>query len=427
MNDFLERYSRQMLLPNIGVNGQNAICNSNIVIIGAGGIGSSTILFLAAAGIGNLLIVDFDDIEISNLHRQIIHDSNSKGMNKAISAVNQVKLLNPTVNVHAYQERLTYDNALDVISKCDICIDCTDNVEARYIINDACVLLNKPLISGSAVGMEGQITIFSSKHHGPCYRCIHPNPSLSACQSCSNAGVLGPVPGLIGCLQAIECIKLLVNTNKQNLSSSTSSTTTTTDTLTLDPLIGRQLYYDATIGEFQTFLLRQRDFNCNVCGDNPTIRDMEMCRVNLSTLNINLLQCNDNNDDIDNDLHVSVSQYVNICSEKISHLLLDVRNEIQFAMISLKVYQDKDTKANNIINFDKNITITNMPLKAISIDTIEKLNNDNNNNGNIYVICRRGIDSITATKLLRERFPGKIYNIKGGLTVILIQIILSKN
>ena len=416
MNCFLERYSRQMLLSNVGVTGQNDICKSNIVIIGAGGIGSSTILFLAAAGIGNLIIVDFDNIEVSNLHRQIIHDNDSVGMSKAISAVNQVKLLNPTIEVSAYQERLAYDNAIDIIRKCDVCIDCTDNVEARYIINDACVLLNKPLISGSAIGMEGQITIFSSKHHGPCYRCIHPNPSLSACQSCSNAGVLGPVPGLIGCLQAIECIKLILNTNKQNLSVSP----TTTETVTLEPLIGRQLYYDATMGEFQTFLLRQRDVHCNVCGDSPTITDMQMCRVSLSTLNLNSLQCNDNNDDVDDDLNISVSQYLNTCNERTPHLLLDVRNEIQFAMISFKIYQDKDAKANNkVINFDESVTIINLPLKSIhSIDSIKKFSNSNdNNNGNIYVICRRGTDSKTATKLLRDRFPWKIFNIEGGLTV----------
>jgi len=255
-SDCLERYSRQMLLSNIGVMGQEAINNSSIVIIGAGGIGSSTILFLAASGIGNMMIVDFDNIEISNLHRQIIHDTISNGINKAISAVNQVKLLNPTINCNAYQERLTYDNAIDIISKCDICIDCTDNIEARYIINDTCVLLGKPLISGSAVGMEGQVTIYSSKDNGPCYRCIYPNPSQSSCQSCNNAGVLGPVPGLIGCLQAIECMKLIVNMKTKS--------SKIVNSIPLEPLIGRQLFYDATIGEFQTFILKKRDINCKV-------------------------------------------------------------------------------------------------------------------------------------------------------------------
>jgi len=278
-NDNLERYSRQMLLSNIGVNGQEAISNSNVVIIGAGGIGSSTILFLAAAGIGNLIIVDDDNIEISNLHRQIIHDTVSNGMNKAISACHQVKLLNPLINCNAYKERLSYDNAIDIISACDICIDCTDNIEARYIINDACVLLRKPLISGSAVGMEGQITIYSSIDNGPCYRCIYPNPSSSSCQSCSNAGVLGPVPGLIGCLQSIECMKLLVNMHTKTVSG-----------VPLEPLIGRQLFYDATIGEFQTFLLRKKDVNCQVFSSTTTTLLLLLILILLITI-INMNRC----------------------------------------------------------------------------------------------------------------------------------------
>lgn len=206
----IERYSRQLLIAGgFGVTGQLLLLNSSVLIVGAGGIGSTVILYLAASGVGKLTVVDFDEVDISNLHRQVIHKSRDVGMNKAESARNAVEALNPSIQVEILKMPLSASNALSIVSQHDCVVDASDNPLTRYTVNDACVLGNRPLVSGSAIGCEGQLTVYNYKG-GPCYRCLYPKQSASeGSKTCSDNGVLGPVPGLVGILQAMETIKVL--------------------------------------------------------------------------------------------------------------------------------------------------------------------------------------------------------------------------
>jgi molybdopterin/thiamine biosynthesis adenylyltransferase len=222
----ISRYSRQLLLSDgFGVSGQIKLLSSRILVIGAGGIGSSLLLYLAAAGIGHVTIVDYDAVERSNLHRQIIHrdadagtganNDEIQGKNKAQSAKEAMMALNPTVSIDALSVILDSTNIMQLVSAHDVVVDASDNPATRYLINDACILCNKTLISGSAMGTEGQLTVYNYRPHdsdykSACYRCLYPNPNpAEGCKSCSDNGVLGPVPGLIGVLQAVEVIKVL--------------------------------------------------------------------------------------------------------------------------------------------------------------------------------------------------------------------------
>lgn len=251
--EVVERYSRQILCPIVHKDGQHTLCSSTALIIGCGGLGSTAILYLAGSGM-NLVVCDGDKVEMSNLHRQIVHDTSTIGMYKTESVKQRVNLLNPTVSVTCINEMISTENALDMMKRgridgdkkgVDIVLDCTDNYKARYIINDACNIANIPCISGASVGLDGQMTVFipsstygntstnnNNTSSNACYRCLHPNPTvLSHCASCSDAGVLGPVPGMIGCLQAIECIKVIMASRIQN-------------TLIVEPYVNRKLMYE---------------------------------------------------------------------------------------------------------------------------------------------------------------------------------------
>ena len=208
----IERYSRQLLIAGgFGVKGQLKLLSSSVLIIGAGGIGSTVILYLAASGVGKLTIVDFDSVDVSNLHRQVIHRSTDVDLNKAESARRAVKDLNPLIQCEIVKTPLTDSNALQLVSQHDCVVDASDNPLTRYTVNDACVIGGKPLVSGSAIGTEGQLTVYNCKG-GPCYRCLYPKPSASeGSKTCADNGVLGPVPGLIGVLQAVETLKVLTD------------------------------------------------------------------------------------------------------------------------------------------------------------------------------------------------------------------------
>lgn len=208
----IERYSRQLLIPGgFGVEGQLKLLRSSVLIVGAGGIGSTVILYLAASGIGKMTIVDFDKVELSNLHRQVIHKSCDVGMNKAESACKAAMALNPSIECDAMKMPLTNSNALELVSEHDCVIDASDNPQTRYTINDACVIGGKPLVSGSAMGCEGQLSVYNY-NGGPCYRCLYPKVSVAeGSKTCADNGVLGPVPGIIGMLQAMETIKIVAN------------------------------------------------------------------------------------------------------------------------------------------------------------------------------------------------------------------------
>jgi molybdopterin/thiamine biosynthesis adenylyltransferase/molybdopterin converting factor small subunit len=246
------RYSRHIILPEIGGVGQRKLLNAKVCLIGAGGLGSPTALYLAAAGVGTLGIVDFDEVDLSNLHRQILHGHANLGRPKVDSAREQLADVNPDVNVVPHPVALSSENAFEILGQYDIVVNGSDNFATRYLVNDACYLLNKPLVDGSIFRFEGQATVYLPGQG--CYRCLFPAPPPpGAVPSCAEAGVLGVLPGIVGVIQAVETIKLILDLG--------------------DPLVNRLLLFDALAMEFREVKIR-RDPACPLCGDNPTIREL---------------------------------------------------------------------------------------------------------------------------------------------------------
>jgi adenylyltransferase/sulfurtransferase len=246
----IKRYSRHIILKEVGGKGQKKLLEAKVLLIGAGGLGSPCSLYLTAAGVGTLGILDFDTVDISNLQRQILHSTQKLDLPKVQSAQETLKALNPDVQLVAYQERLTSANALNIFRDYDIIVDGCDNFATRYLINDACVLLGKPNVHGSVLLFEGHVTVFYAAR-GPCYRCQYPQPPPPGMMpNCQEAGVLGVLPGIIGTLQAVETQKLILGIGK--------------------PLIGRLLQFDALGMKFREYKLR-KDPQCPICGENPTI------------------------------------------------------------------------------------------------------------------------------------------------------------
>jgi molybdopterin/thiamine biosynthesis adenylyltransferase/rhodanese-related sulfurtransferase len=240
-----KRYSRHLLVPEVGEQGQLKLLDSKVLLIGAGGLGSPAAYYLAAAGVGTIGIIDADIVDDSNLQRQILHNTERIGQYKAESARETIKALNPDVNVVTYIERLDETNVARIIADYDVILDGTDNFPTRYLLNDAALIANKPVVHGSVFRFEGQLTVFKP-YDGPCYRCLYPEPPPAAlAPSCAEAGVLGVLPGVIGLLQGVETIKLLLDLG--------------------DPLVGRLMTYDALAGEFNELRLF-RDPNCPACG-----------------------------------------------------------------------------------------------------------------------------------------------------------------
>ena len=253
-NDELRRYSRHVILPEVGLAGQKKIRSTSVLCVGAGGLGSPILMYLAAAGIGKLGIVDFDAVDFSNLQRQIIHGTEDVGRPKTASAKETLNSINPDVQVVLHETRFTSANALDIIRPYDIVVDGTDNFPTRYLTNDACVLLKKPNVYGSIFRFEGQASVFAPHLGGPCYRCLYPEPPPpETVPSCAEGGVLGVLPGIIGTIQATEILKLA-------LGKGTS-------------LIGRLLLFNALDMKFRELKLR-RDPECPICGDHPTIKEL---------------------------------------------------------------------------------------------------------------------------------------------------------
>jgi molybdopterin/thiamine biosynthesis adenylyltransferase/rhodanese-related sulfurtransferase len=249
----LQRYSRHFLLAQVGEKGQRKLLRSKVLLIGAGGLGSPTALYLAAAGVGTIGLMDGDVLDITNLQRQILHTTADIGKPKVESGSRTMRALNPDVKVVALAERITVDNALDIISDYDVVVDGSDNFGTRYLVNDACYLAGKPQVHGSIFQFEGMASVFAP-NQGPCYRCLYPTPPPPGLvPSCAEAGVLGVLPGMIGLVQATETIKLLLGLG--------------------EPLIGRLLTYDALGMRFREVKLR-RDPGCPLCGVAPTIKDL---------------------------------------------------------------------------------------------------------------------------------------------------------
>jgi len=245
-----DRYRRHLIIPEVGEAGQQKLLESKVLLMGAGGLGSPAALYLAAAGVGTLGIIDMDTVDVSNLQRQVIHTTERVGMPKTASAEEAIRALNPDVKVVAFNERLTSDNALKIIGGFDMVLDGGDNFPTRYLINDACVALDKPNLHGSIFRFEGQVTTFIP-HQGPCYRCLYPAPPPpDMAPSCAEAGVLGVLPGVIGLLQANEAIKLILGVG--------------------EPLNGRLMLFDALGARFRELKLR-RDPECPVCQDGAKV------------------------------------------------------------------------------------------------------------------------------------------------------------
>jgi adenylyltransferase/sulfurtransferase len=259
-NEEISRYSRHLLLPEIGVAGQKRLKAAKVLLVGTGGLGAPLGLYLAAAGVGTLGIVDFDLVEESNLQRQVIHSSRDVGRPKVASAKDRIRGINPHINVITYNTMLSSANALDIIRDYDIVADGTDNYQTRYLVNDACVLLGKPNVYGSIFQFEGQASVFYAKE-GPCYRCLYPEPPPPGLvPSCAEGGVVGVLPGIVGSIQANEVVKLIVGSSEFSSNSAES-------------LTGRLLLFDAWKMRFRTLKV-DKDPQCPVCGENPSIREL---------------------------------------------------------------------------------------------------------------------------------------------------------
>lgn len=400
MGEFFKRYSRQMLVPSVGAPGQDKLSSSVVLVVGCGGIGSTVISYLGGAGVG-MILCDHDVVEESNLHRQLIHDAAHIGVNKADSAKKRILAQNSSIHIESVEDKFTVLNAAMLTRKVDVVVDATDNVETRYLINDACIRENKVLVSGSAVGMEGQISVFVP-HQGPCYRCLYPRPSsLSSCKSCADAGVLGPIPGAIGCFQAMEVIKVLLK--RQDLDSTRS----------LQLIQGRQIFYDGSLGDFHTFMLPKKGRkDCVACGNGPGVEVIVQDREDQAATSQQEKQS-----DFDVD-QISVAEYSDFLRSGNAHILLDVRSETQFKMVSLRPKELEHSSMH----------LMNVPLVELTGGRLADTAQENSefciqnlqeiSKGGtvpIFTICRRGRDSMKAAQYLTERGFTSVRNVTGGL------------
>ncbi|KAJ3261170.1 hypothetical protein HK103_006479 [Boothiomyces macroporosus] len=371
-NEEISRYSRQLLLPCIGTAGQEKILKSSVLVVGAGGLGSPVLLYLAAAGIGKLGIIDYDNLETSNLQRQIVHSEKNVGTPKVESAKSTIQNLNSNTKVETYNLLIDKSNAMDIIKEYDIVVDATDNVATRYLLNDASVFLKKPLVSAGALRMDGQLTVYNY-NGGPCYRCIFPTPPpADTVTNCNDGGVLGVITGIMGSIQALEVLKIVTGIESS--------------------YVQKMLLFDGLTGSFRQIKIRPRNPNCPVCGDHPTITELidyvQFCGAGAhdKTPNLKIL------DDKD---RITVHDYKSIRDTEQHHVLLDVRETVQF----------------NICSLDNSLHIPYANLHK-QLDILKK---ENPNEHPVYVVCRRGNDSQLAVNFLKESGIENCFDIVGGL------------
>jgi len=357
------RYSRHLIMPEVGMDGQKRLKAAKILLIGAGGLGSPLGLYLAAAGIGRIGIVDFDVVDFSNLQRQVLHGTPDVGRPKLHSARDRIQAINPEVHIDLYETKLTSANAIGIIEPYDIIIDGTDNFPTRYLVNDACVLLDKPNVYGSIFRFDGQASVFHPPA-GPCYRCLYPEPPPPGeVPSCAEGGVLGILPGLIGCIQATEAVKLVLGKGS--------------------PLVGRLLQYDALQMTFYEFRIR-RNPKCPLCGDRPTITkpiDYEQfCGIRgqetppaaaIGEIGVEVLQARlEHGDPV---------------------FILDVRNPEEFQICR--------------IPGSTLIPLPELPQRFKELDRSRAM----------VVHCKSGMRSAKAIQFLRQQGFDKLQNLKGGI------------
>lgn len=385
----IERYSRQILLSDIGVEGQVKICSAKVLIVGAGGLGCPAAMYLAGAGIGEIGIVDYDAVDLTNVHRQLLHHESNENTSKAFSAAESLRCINSKIKITPYNVQLDSKNAQQIASAYDLVLDCSDNVPTRYLLNDLCVMLKIPLISGSALKMEGQLTIYGYRrqdHHqetyiGPCYRCVFPTPPPpAAVGSCSAHGVAGPVPGTVGTLQALEAIKYVIGRTERHL------------------LVGRMLLFDGEDATFRAVKLRPRRPACVACGDRGGGRliDYEQfCNAPAKEKDLDLEVLAPENRVSANELNVMMNNE----ERGGRHLVVDVRNEQEYAMCHIQ-------------------GSVNYPVENLHRNLEELIEKTKEFDGVVFV-CRRGNDSqVVAKKVLdvtdKERWS-KVKDLVGGL------------
>lgn len=371
-NDDIMRYSRQLLLPELGVQGQLKLSQTSVLVVGCGGLGCPLAQYLAAAGIGRLGLLDYDEVELSNLHRQVLHGEDSRGQAKALSAAQAVRRLNSTVECIPYHLQLSSENALQLIQQYDIVADCSDNVPTRYLVNDACVLQGKPLVSASALRMEGQLTVYNYRG-GPCYRCLYPvPPPPETVTNCSDGGVLGVVPGIMGCLQALEVLKIASGKGSS---------------------CGQQLLMlDAQDCRFRSIRLRPRQAGCAVCGEKPSVThlgDYEAFCGSAATDKCRRLNL------VSKEQRITVQEYKSILDSSSSHLLLDVRPLVEVDMchlpysLNIPLSSLEDRKSEQV-----------QLLKEKISQVKQKMSNESQ--VPVFVICKMGNDSQKAVQVLEK-------------------------
>jgi len=361
--DEILRYSRHLIMPEVGMDGQLKLKQAKVLLIGAGGLGAPLGLYLAAAGVGRLGLVDFDRVDFTNLQRQVTFSSNDVGRSKLVAARERLSHLNPEVQFDTFETKLTSDNALHILRDYDIIVDGSDNFPTRYLVNDACVLLAKPNVYGSIFRFEGQATVFGYPG-GPCYRCLYPEPPPPGLvPSCAEGGVLGVLPGIIGSIQAMETIKLILGRG--------------------DSLVGRLLLFDALGMRFREMKLRKNP-DCPVCGERPTVTKLidyyEFCGVRgeeapgpaVTVPEIEPRELKQRLDRGDN------------------FFILDVREPHEYQICNLHGYL---------------IPLGDVPRRAHELDSSRE----------IVVHCRSGKRSAEAVDFLRKAGFRKIWNLKGGI------------
>src|SRR5271170_3355741 len=362
-NDEIGRYSRHLLLPEVGLEGQQKLKAAKVLCVGTGGLGSPLALYLAAAGVGTLGLVDFDTVDASNLQRQIIHSTADVGRPKIDSAAEKLKALNPYLNVVKHQTMLTSANALEIIRDYDIVADGTDNFPTRYLVNDACVLTGKPNAYGSIFRFEGQASVFATKD-GPCYRCLYPEPPPPGLvPSCAEGGVLGILPGLVGVMQATEVIKLILGVG--------------------EPLIGRLLLIDALGMKFRELKLRKNP-ECPVCGTHPTVTKLidydQFCGIR------------GEEKPVGNGVpEIQVEELKRRLDAKEDVFVLDVREPHEYQICNIGGHL---------------IPLNDLPNRVHELDSSRE----------IVVHCKMGGRSAKAVAFLQQSGFSKVHNLAGGIT-----------
>ncbi|KAJ1392484.1 Ubiquitin-activating enzyme [Sesbania bispinosa] len=378
----IHRYSRHLVLPSFGVQGQANLLKSSILVVGAGGLGAPALLYFAASGVGRLGIVDHDKVELNNMHRQIIHTEAFIGQPKVKSAAAACRSVNSSIQIVEHEEALRTSNALEILSKYDVIVDATDNAPTRYMISDCCVVLGKPLVSGAALGLEGQLTVYNY-NGGPCYRCLFPTPPpRTACQSCADGGVLGVVPGIIGCLEALEAIKIAASVG--------------------EPLSGRMLLFDALSGRIRVVKIRGRSMQCEACGENAKFtqqyfREFDYEKFTQTPLCVPPLKLNL----LPSESRISSKEYSEVILNKEPHVLVDVRPAHHFKIVSLP---------NSL-----NIPLSTLEARLPEISSALKKEEEERGSAQLYVVCRRGNDSQRAVQCLEKMGFTSAKDIVGGL------------